>query len=64
MRRLIVLSAFAALTIANSGFPPPSTCGPWVSQTNGTRWRVCTDAQGIQFCQLKTGSKITPMVCP
>ena len=62
MRGLIVF-AFAALSISGSAMAG-SSCGPWVSQTNGTEWRICVDDQGRQFCQLRDGSEIRPMRCP
>ena len=64
MRRLIALSAFFAFATAASAAPPPSTCGPWISQTNGIRWRMCADANGLVFCQLKAGGKVSAVVCP
>jgi hypothetical protein len=51
VRRLIVI-AFAALTLGNAA-PPAPTCSHWISQTNGMSWRVCTDAQGQRYCEIK-----------
>ncbi len=59
MRRIIVL-AFAVLILGNGAAP---VCGRWVPQTNGTKWRVCTDGQDARFCELKAGSKITRFTC-
>jgi len=61
MRRLMIL-AVALLSIASSA-TAELTCGPWVPNTNGTKWRLCTDGQSIRFCELKTGSKITRFSC-
>ena len=62
MRRLIVC-AFAALSIASSATAVPP-CGPWIPNTNGTSWRMCTDAQGERYCELDVGSKIKRITCP
>ena len=64
MRRLIALSALVVLATAANGAPPPSTCGSWVSQTDGSDWRMCADSRGTVFCQYKSGGKIRLMVCP
>ena len=60
MRRIIVL-AFAVLALGNSAAP---MCGPWVPQTNGISWRMCTDAQNNRYCEAKVGSQVKRMVCP
>jgi len=60
MRRVIVL-AFAAVTIGNS---PAPTCGPWVPQTNGISWRICTDVQNQRYCEMDVGRQIKRMICP
>ena len=62
MRRLIVV-AFAALTIANST-SAAVLCGPWVPQTSGTSWRICSDGQDLRYCEKKTRNVISRMVCP
>ena len=61
--RVVTLLAIAALTVS-AQMPDPGTCGPWVPQTNGTKWRICTDGQGFRYCELKSGSNISRMVCP
>jgi hypothetical protein len=61
MRRLVVL--LVAIGLSGQA-PAPGTCGPWVPQTNGTKWRMCTDVQNQQYCELKTGSKVTRIICP
>lgn len=61
MRRLFVL--VFALVLGGQA-PAPGTCGPWVPQTDGTKWRMCTDAHNQQYCELKTGSKTTRITCP
>ena len=63
MRGLSVI-AFAALTIASSASAATAVCGPWIPQTNGTKWRICTDGQGFRYCELNSGSNISRMVCP
>ena len=60
MRRVVVL-AFAALLTGNSA---ASSCGAWVSQTNGVSLRVCTDAQKERYCEMKERGKITRVRCP
>ena len=60
MRRVVVL-AFAALLTGNSA---ASTCGDWISQTNGFSWRICTDSQNIRYCEMKARGKITRIYCP
>jgi hypothetical protein len=62
MRRIFALG-LVALSLS-AAVPAPGTCGPWVPQTNGTRWRMCTDLQNQLYCELKMGSKITRFVCP
>ena len=62
MRRLFLLT-FIALGVSAQA-PAPGTCGPWVPQTNGTKWRMCTDLQNQRYCELKTGSRITRFDCP
>ena len=61
MRRLTVL-AVALLSFASSA-AAEVTCGTWVPQTNGTKWRLCTDGQSVRFCELKAASKITRFAC-
>ena len=62
MRRLGII-AFAFLTISNGALAAES-CGPWIPNTNGTSWRMCSDAQGQRYCELKQGSKTLRIVCP
>jgi hypothetical protein len=62
MRRLIVF-ALVTLSCAASVSAGPS-CGRWISQTNGTEWRMCTDAQGNQYCELRRRNVITRITCP
>ena len=61
MRRLMILAV--ALVSFTSSAAAQATCGPWIPNTNGTKWRLCTDAKGLHFCELKTGSKITRFAC-
>ena len=56
------LVALAFLTLANG--PAGPACGPWIPQSNGIHWRVCTDAQNNRYCEMKSGSTIKRMVCP
>ena len=60
MRRVVVL-AVAALLIGNSA---ASTCGDWISQTNGASWRMCSDAQNKRYCELKLSGRIYRISCP
>ena len=63
MRRLTIV-AIAAFTFSSSAAAVP-TCGMWVSQTNGSSWRLCKDAQTqARFCEVKRGGTIRRMVCP
>ena len=62
MRIPVLLALISLLSTAEA--PPPGTCGPWVSQSDGSKWRMCTDAQKHTYCELKRGSKITRFVCP
>jgi hypothetical protein len=65
MRRLFALALIALGTVAAvPAPPPPGTCGGWVSQTDGTSWRMCTDARDEQYCELKSGGSVTRIVCP
>jgi len=57
---VIVLAAFSI----SAKVPDPSTCGPWVSQTNGTKWRMCVDPNNQRYCELKSGRTITRFECP
>ena len=59
--RVLTLLAIAALTV--SAQTPNPNCGPWVSQTNGTSLRVCTDSNNQRYCELKSGQKITRFEC-
>jgi hypothetical protein len=61
--RVLTLLAIAALTVS-AQVPVPGTCGPWVPQTNGTKWRMCVDQNDQRYCELKTGQTITRFTCP
>jgi hypothetical protein len=61
--RVVTLLAIAALTVS-AQMPDPGTCGPWVPQTNGTKWRMCIDQNNQRYCELKQGSAITRFECP
>jgi hypothetical protein len=61
--RVVTLLAIAALTLS-ARVPDPSNCGPWVSQTNGTKWRMCVDQNNDRYCELKAGRTITRFDCP
>ena len=55
--------AIAALAMPSSALA--ATCGYWIPQTNGTSWRLCTDAQtGARFCELRWAGSIKRIVCP
>jgi len=61
--RVVTLLAIAALTVSARA-ADPSNCGPWVSQTNGTKWRMCTDQNNQRYCEIKTGSVVSRFECP
>ena len=61
MRRLSVF-LLAALSISAST-PNPGTCGPWVSQTDGSAWRLCHDIHNLQYCEVRARGRIAPMQC-
>ena len=61
MRRIIF--AFVALSLTGSA-SAVATCGPWIPQSNGTAWRLCTSDQAVRYCELKSGRHIRRMVCP
>jgi hypothetical protein len=60
--RALTLIAIATFSIS-AGIPDPSTCGPWVPQTNGSKWRMCTDANKQTYCEMKLGRTITRFDC-
>jgi hypothetical protein len=60
--RALTLIVIAALGIS-AKIPEPSTCGPWVPQTNGTKWRMCTDANSQTYCEMKTGRTVSRFQC-
>ena len=62
MSRLGALALILLTTTAS--LPPPGSCGPWVDQTNGTEWRICTDGQNQVYCEMKKGRTISRFVCP
>ena len=62
MRQLAIV--VAALMIEAINIPLPGTCGTWVPQSNGIKWRMCTDTHGARYCEMKTGSKVNRIVCP
>jgi len=61
--RVVTLLAIAAFTLS-AGVPDPFNCGPWVPQTNGTKWRMCVDQNNDRYCELKSGRTITRFDCP
>ena len=61
--RVVTLLAIAALTLSAKA-PDPSNCGPWISQTNGTKWRMCYDQNSQRYCEMKTGRAVTRFDCP
>ena len=61
MRRIGIL-AIAFVTIANSA--SAISCSAWWPNTNGTKWRICTDDQGQRYCELKQSGKVIRIVCP
>jgi hypothetical protein len=63
MRKLFVLAVvFLGLSDIASA---KARCGPWVPQVNGTEWRMCWDAQGNRYCELRRRyDEIVPMRCP
>ena len=62
MRRLSVF-LLAALSVS-ANVPNPGTCGPWVPQTNGIKWRLCRDVHNNSYCELQRGRTTQPMQCP
>jgi hypothetical protein len=60
--RVVTLLAIAAFTVATT-IPDPSTCGPWVPQTNGGKWRMCVDQNNQRYCEMKLGRTITRFPC-
>jgi hypothetical protein len=62
MRQLTIIAAALIATAVN--LPMPGTCGNWVSQTNGFKWRMCADAQNNLYCESKRGRTITRIQCP
>jgi len=62
MRRLLAIVLVGLISTAAA--PPPGTCGPWVSQSDGSMWRMCTDLQNHTYCEIRERSKITRFVCP
>ena len=62
MRGMLIF-AFAALSMSSGASAVP-TCGPWVTQTNGTAWRICYDDQKKRFCQVQKSGEIRQMRCP
>lgn len=62
MRRLSVF-LLAALSVS-ANVPDPGTCGPWVSQPDGTAWRLCYDTRNVEYCELRTRGKISTFQCP
>jgi hypothetical protein len=62
MIRLVALALILLTTTA--ALPEAGTCGPWVSNANGTEWRMCADQQNQIYCELKMGRKIGRFVCP
>jgi len=61
VRRLVVL-AIVTLAFAGNAVAAPS-CGRWISNTNGTSWRMCTDS-GQRYCERQKGREIKRIVCP
>jgi len=59
--RVLTLLAIAALTV--SAAPNPGSCGPWVPQTNGSKWRMCVDQNNQRYCEMKLGRAITRFAC-
>jgi hypothetical protein len=62
MRQLFVIAAVGLITAVN--IPSPGTCGYWVPQTNGIKWRMCADQQNRVYCETKRGRNITRIQCP
>jgi hypothetical protein len=62
MRPLMIIAA-AVLTAAIN-YPLPGTCSAWVPQTNGFKWRMCTNPQNLFYCEMKRGRTISRIQCP
>jgi hypothetical protein len=62
MRRIFVVSLMALSLSSNAS--AAATCGRWIPQTNGIDWRLCTDAQGKQYCEMRRRNAITRIACP
>jgi|tagenome__1003787_1003787.scaffolds.fasta_scaffold18857109_2 hypothetical protein len=62
MYRLIPLALMAFVSTA--ALPPPGTCGDWVPQPGGISWRMCSDVQNLQYCEMKERGTITRITCP
>ena len=62
---MLRLIGFALVTMGcAAGVSAEPSCGRWISQTNGTEWRICTDASGQQYCELRRRNEITRIPCP
>ena len=62
MRQLTIIAA-AAMT-ATSNLPLPGTCSAWIPQTNGFKWRMCSDVQSNVYCEMKRVRTISRITCP
>ena len=60
--RVVTLLVIATFTLSARA-PDPSNCGPWVPQTNGTKWRMCVDQNNQRYCEMKLGRTITRFAC-
>jgi len=62
MRQLTIVAA--ALMTAAINLPLPGTCGTWVPQSNGFKWRMCANTQNTFYCEMKRGRQISRIQCP
>ena len=61
--RVLTLLAIAAFTVS-AQTPYAATCGSWVSQTDGSEWRMCVDQNNQRYCELRRGGTTTRFTCP
>lgn len=60
-RLSVLMMALAGVSGSQTVMP---SCGPWISQTNGTYWRMCVDDQNQQYCEARSGRTIQRISCP
>ena len=63
MRKVLAL-ALVSLSVSSPAAVNPH-CNGWIPQSNGMDWRMCFDAQGQKYCELrKRNNLIVPIPCP